>query len=177
MCNRKGSGRMFQIGEKIVYGSTGVCQVDDVTRLQMDGVDHERLYYILTPLDKRRGRIYTPTDNEKIKMRRVITKKEAEHLVDEIDGISQLDIKSNDKMREEKYKEILRTCDCHECIRLIKTIYLKKQNLISMGKKLPNTDEKYLRQAEDSLYSELSVALDIDKNGMVKYIEDRVNSK
>lgn len=168
---------MFQIGEKIVYGNNGVCQVEDVTRLQMEGVDKEKLYYILIPLDKKRGRIYTPTDNEKIKMRRVLTKNEAEHLVDEIEGISQLDIAANDKMREEKYKEILRTCDCHECIRLIKTIYIRKQNLISKGKKLPNTDEKYLRQAEDSLYSELSVALDIDKNGMVKYIEDRVNSK
>lgn len=168
---------MFQIGEKIVYGNNGVCQVEDVTRLQMDGVDNQRLYYILVPLDKKRGRIYTPTDNEKIKMRRVLTKKEAEHLVDEIECISQLDIAANDKMREEKYKEILRTCDCHECIRLIKTIYIRKQNLISMGKKLPNTDEKYLRQAEDSLYSELSVALDIDKNGMVKYIEERVNAK
>lgn len=168
---------MFQIGEKIVYGNNGVCQVEDVTRLQMDGVDNQRLYYILVPLDKKRGRIYTPTDNEKIKMRRVLTKKEAEHLVDEIECISQLDIAANDKMREEKYKEILRTCDCHECIRLIKTIYIRKQNLISMGKKLPNTDEKYLRQAVDSLYSELSVALDIDKNGMVKYIEERVNAK
>ncbi|MDE6254212.1 MAG: CarD family transcriptional regulator [Lachnospiraceae bacterium] len=168
---------MFQVGEKIVYGNNGVCQVEDVTRLQMDGVDNQRLYYILVPLDKKRGRIYTPTDNEKIKMRRVLTKKEAEHLVDEIECISQLDIAANDKMREEKYKEILRTCDCHECIRLIKTIYIRKQNLISMGKKLPNTDEKYLRQAEDSLYSELSVALDIDKNGMVKYIEERVNAK
>ncbi|MBD5136145.1 MAG: CarD family transcriptional regulator [Lachnospiraceae bacterium] len=168
---------MFQIGEKIVYGNNGVCQVEDVTRLQMEGVDNQRLYYILVPLDKKRGKIYTPTDNEKIKMRRVLTKKEAEHLVDEIECISQLDIAANDKMREEKYKEILRTCDCHECIRLIKTIYIRKQNLISMGKKLPNTDEKYLRQAEDSLYSELSVALDIDKNGMVKYIEERVNAK
>lgn len=168
---------MFQIGEKIVYGNNGVCQVEDVTRLQMEGVDNQKLYYILVPLDKKRGRIYTPTDNDKIKMRKVLTKKEAEHLVDEIDCISQLDIAANDKMREEKYKEILRACDCHECIRLIKTIYTKKQNLISMGKKLPNTDEKYLRQAEDNLYGELSVALDIDKKGMVKYIEDRVNSK
>lgn len=168
---------MFQIGEKIVYGSTGVCEVEDITRLQMEGVDKEKLYYLLVPLNEKKGRIYTPTDNKKVRMRKVLSKNEAQELVNEIDGMEQLDIASNDKMKEEKYKEILKECDCHQFVRLIKTIYLRKQKLISMGKKLPVTDEKYLRKAEDSLYSELSVALDIDKDGMVDYIEEIVSSK
>lgn len=168
---------MFQIGEKIVYGSTGVCEVEDITRLQMEGVDKEKLYYLLVPLNEKRGRIYTPTDNKKVRMRKVLSKNEAQELVNGIDDMEQLDIASNDKMKEEKYKEILKECDCHQFVRLIKTIYLRKQKLISMGKKLPVTDEKYLRKAEDSLYSELSVALDIDKDGMVNYIEEIVSSK
>ena len=168
---------MFRIGEKIIYGSTGICEVEDITHLQMDGIDRNKLYYLLIPMNERKGKIYTPTDNAKVKMRRILTKEEAESLVDEIKGIEQLGVAANDKMREEKYKETLKTCDCREWIKMIKTLYLRKQDLISNGKKLSNTDEKYLKQAEDRLYSELSVALDIDKDGMVKYIQEKVHSK
>ena len=38
---------MFQKGDYIVYGSTGVCEVMDVTTVEMTGVEKDRLYYIL----------------------------------------------------------------------------------------------------------------------------------
>lgn len=167
---------MFQVGEKIIYGNTGVCEVGDITHLKMDGIDESKLYYLLIPLNEKKSKIYTPTDNDKVKMRRVLTKQEAEELVNEIESVDEMGIMPNDKAREEKYKQALKTCDCREWIRMIKTLYMKKQNLIASGKKFPNTDEKYLRQAESNLYEELSVALDIDKNGMEQYIIDRVNS-
>lgn len=76
---------MFQIGEKIIYGSTGICEVEDITHLQMDGIDKNQLYYLLIPMNEKKGKIYTPTDNDKVKMRRILTKEEAELLVNEIE--------------------------------------------------------------------------------------------
>ena len=38
---------MFEQGEYIVYGSTGVCKVEKVTTMDMDGVPGDKLYYIL----------------------------------------------------------------------------------------------------------------------------------
>ena len=40
---------MFEQGEYIVYGSTGVCKVEKVTTMDMDGVPGDKLYYILRP--------------------------------------------------------------------------------------------------------------------------------
>lgn len=38
---------MFETGEYVVYGRTGICQVTGVTTMKMDGSSSERLYYIL----------------------------------------------------------------------------------------------------------------------------------
>ena len=53
---------MFQPGELVVYGSTGVCRVEEVTRPNLSGADRERLYYRLKPLQQD-GVIYTPVEN------------------------------------------------------------------------------------------------------------------
>ena len=41
---------MFLIGEHVVCGSKGVCVIEQITRLNISGVDREREYYILKPL-------------------------------------------------------------------------------------------------------------------------------
>lgn len=79
---RGGSG-MFQIGDKLVYGSTGVCLVEDITTVNLPGVDKNRLYYVLRPMYQD-GIIRTPVDNEKVFKRPVISRQEAEALIDMI---------------------------------------------------------------------------------------------
>ena len=51
---------MFEQGEYIVYGSTGVCKVEKVTTMDMDGVPGDKLYYILRPYHKEDREIFTP---------------------------------------------------------------------------------------------------------------------
>ena len=41
---------MFQIGELVVYGSTGVCRVEEISGLNQPGEDREKRYYRLRPL-------------------------------------------------------------------------------------------------------------------------------
>ena len=62
-------------------------------------------------------------------------------------------------------------------IRIIKTIYLRKQDRFAKGKKVTATDERYLRQAEENLYSELSILLGVPKNDMEEYITVRLDRK
>ena len=38
---------MFETGEYVVYGRTGICQVTGVSSMKLDGSSSERLYYIL----------------------------------------------------------------------------------------------------------------------------------
>ena len=73
---------MFEVGEYIVYGCKGVCQVEEITHIDIPGSNKDRLYYVLAPLEDRNGKIYAPTDNAKVAMRKVITRQEAEQLID-----------------------------------------------------------------------------------------------
>ena len=38
---------MYEVGDLIVYGRTGICEVTEITTLKMDGVPKDKLYYIL----------------------------------------------------------------------------------------------------------------------------------
>lgn len=166
---------MFEKGEYVVYGNTGICQVMDVTTMDLPGVPKDRLYYVLRPDGKRDGRIFTPVSNGKLVLRRVMTQEEAEHLIEEIPEIEMLGI-PDEKFREERYKECIKSCECRELVRIIKTIYVRKRERISQGKKVTVTDERYLKIAEDNLYSELSMLLGVPKNMMESYIAGRLKA-
>lgn len=85
---------MFETGEYVVYGRTGICQVTGVTTMKMDGSSSERLYYILRPGGETEGKIFTPVEGGKQVLRGIITKEEAEKLIDEIPSIETLSIEN-----------------------------------------------------------------------------------
>lgn len=173
---RKGSkDGMFEIGEYIVYGSKGVCQVEDITNVDIPGASKDRMYYVLRQLENGTGKIYVPTDNDKIVMRRVITKEAAEDLIRRMPEIDQLWI-DDDKKREAMYKEAIRTCDYNEWVRMIKTLYFRKKERTAQGKKVTALDEKYLKAAENELYSELSLILEIPKAEVLTYIREQIEA-
>ena len=37
---------MFEKGEYVVYGSKGVCRIQEISHVDIPGVDQKRLYYI-----------------------------------------------------------------------------------------------------------------------------------
>ena len=59
---------MYKKREYVIYGSSGVCQVGDVTTLDIDNVPKDREYYVLFPKDNG-GTIYVPVDVASNKMR------------------------------------------------------------------------------------------------------------
>ena len=165
---------MFKVGEYIVYGVKGVCRIEDITHLDIPGADKDRLYYVLTPMADG-GRIYAPTDNQKITMRKIITREEADQLIAEIPEIELLWV-PDDKQREAKYKEALNTCDYRVWVSIVKTLYLRKKERNAQGKKITALDERYMRTAENELYSELSLTLEIPKDEMENYIKERIDA-
>ena len=73
------------------------------------------------------------------------------------------------------YKEAIRTCNCVEWVRIIKTLYLRKKSRLAAGKKVTSSDAKYLHLAEEILYGELSVVMGIPKDEVETYITHRVH--
>ena len=78
---------MFNKGEYIVHGRKGVCKVEDITHLDIDGADKKSLYYVLIPMKNQDSKVFYPTDNDKIPMRTIHTKDQVEEIVEHINEI------------------------------------------------------------------------------------------
>ena len=63
---------MFSVGEYIIYGVEGVCEVEEAGKLKVAGLDKNREYYRLRPY-YHGGTIYTPVDGKAV-MRPVLTR-------------------------------------------------------------------------------------------------------
>ncbi len=167
---------MFQPGELVVYGTTGVCRVEEVTRPNRTGPDRERQYYLLKPLHQD-GVIYTPVEsNGKVPIRAVITREEAEALIDLIPTMcAEAYHGPTLQALAQHYQTVVRSHDCRDLIELMMSIYAKRQLVESQNRRLGMVDERFMKQAERLLYGELSVALDIPFDDVQSYIAQRVD--
>lgn len=164
---------MFSKGEYIVYGTTGVCRVRDITSMSTDGSGKEKLYYVLEPVGVSGSRIMTPVEGNKSILRPILSRDEAYRLIDGIEEVDQLWI-TDDKQRESRYKEALKTCDCREWIGIIKTLHFRKKDRLARGKRLTEVDERYLKKAKENLYRELSIPLEISAEEVETFIAERI---
>ncbi|MCD8300844.1 MAG: CarD family transcriptional regulator [Clostridiales bacterium] len=164
---------MFSKGEYVVYGSKGVCLIQDISHVDIPGVDANRLYYIMQPVQNTRGTVYLPTDNTKAVIRPVMTKDEANEFIDSIPSIAEL-IVVDEKKREASYKEALKSCSGQAWVSIIKTLRTRQTERLNAGKKITALDERYLKAAEHELYGEMSVSLDIPREDVEGYLKKRV---
>ena len=165
---------MFNVNDYIIYGSNGVCMIEDIcVPPKVDEEHKNKKYYVLRPIYSKGNTIYTPVDNTKVIIRKIISKEETKELIDSIPSIETISL-SDDKARAEECKNALRSCDYNEWAKVIKTINIHKQERISLGKKIGQIEERLLHSAEDFLYGELAVPLEIPKDQVEDYIAKRI---
>ncbi|MBR2765154.1 MAG: CarD family transcriptional regulator [Blautia sp.] len=152
---------MYQKGEYVVYGTNGPCMVEDVTKLKIPGCDAKRFYYVLRPVKTGKSVIYSPVDNEKVMIRPILSEEEATVLLQNIPQIALLEVES-EKVREETYKNVLHDSDLRRWIGLMKMLCRRRRDRLKQGRKITTVDERYLKETEDLLGSELSLALGKD---------------
>lgn len=165
---------MYQIGDLIVYGSTGVCRVEAVETPRHRPGEEERQYYLLRPLYQD-GTIRIPVDT-KVFMRPVISREEAEKLIDAIPGMNaEVYHERNFTQLAAHYQEALGSHECSDLIELVMSIYAKKQYVESRKRKFGQVDARFMKRAESLLYGEFSVALGIPFDDVQGYIASRVS--
>ena len=166
---------MFAVGDMIIYGSMGVCRVEAVEQRQQPK-GGEQSFYILKPIYQTCS-VSTPVDNDKVLMRPVISREEAERLIDTIPSVH-AEAYNNKVLRQlsEHYESIIKHYDCAELIELTMSIHTKKINCEEQKKKFGALDERYLKRAEDMLFGELAVALGIERKEVQNYIEQRIGA-
>ena len=167
---------MYQIGDLIVYGGTGVCRVEKVEAPKLKGTDGNRQYYTLKPLYQD-GTICIPVDT-KVFMRPVISREEAEKLIDAIPEVkAEAYHDRNFTQLAAHYQAALGSHECADLIELVMSIYAKKQFAESRKRKFGQVDARFMKRAENLLYGEFSVALGIPFDDVQAYIAERVSKK
>ena len=164
--------KMFSINDYVMYGSTGVCVIDDIC---VPGNGNENLCYILHPVFTKNSVIYVPVSNEKVLMRKVISKDEATGLLDIMPEGEPYNIQ-NRREKELEYKRALKSGKHVEWIRLVKTLYNKRQENGNgnFRQTFSETDRTLLCSAEKLLNGELSVVLQIPFEKMGDYITSKL---
>ncbi len=159
---------MFSVGQNVLYGTNGVCVVNDITEKKVGKVSME--YYVLKPLDTNFSTLFVPTNNEALvkKIRGVMTK-------DMINGVlSNLpepgEWNDNKQERSEQFKEVISNGDFTELIRMIRLIYKHSDELSELGRHLHMSDERLLKEAEKMVTEEIEFVLDVDKQQAVEMI-------
>ena len=126
-------------------------------------------YFILRPLNDKTLKISVPVTSKML--RNVISFDEANEL---INNMKNIDVLKDEKQMENEYKRLLDTRDLNDLVKIIKTTYLRNKERIDNKKKISEKDDNYFNKAEDYLYTELSVALNMKKSEVKKYIIEKL---
>ncbi len=159
---------MFAVNDTVMYGNAGVCEIVDI-RAQKFYQQPEKLYYVLKPIYEHNETIYCPVDNEKVRMRRLLSKDEIYQL---IQNMSDLDIAwiDDDQQRKEVFNEMLKNGSHQDLIRLIRALYLHKQQTEKAGQKFHVADTAILKEAQRILHGEFAHVLHLQPDEVAPFI-------
>jgi CarD family transcriptional regulator len=167
---------LYEVGDMVYCGGSGVCRVKDIAKRKFPGEEESRLYYTMEPLYQEYT-VHTPVNGSKVFMRDIITREEAVMLIDKIPSM-QVEPYNNKTVSQltAHYEASLQKHDCADLIELIESIYAKRQIAKDQRRKLGDVDRRFMEQAEELLFSELSVALEIPIDEVPEYIATRVKA-
>ena len=164
---------MFQVGDLILYGGTGVCRVIKVE----ERGEPKRLFYTLDPLYQTCS-ILTPADNERVPMRPILTEQAALDLIDAMPAAKGAAFHGRSSRElSEYYERAIKRYDCAELVVLAKSIYTKREETLRQNRKFGALDERFLKKAEDLLYGELGAALGLNREEVPGFIRARIGEK
>lgn len=150
---------------KYIIYERDVCIIEEVRKKYIKGID----YFILRSLNDKTLKISVPVTSKML--RNVISFDEANEL---INNMKNIDVLKDEKQMENEYKRLLDTRDLNDLVKIIKTTYLRNKERIDNKKKISEKDDNYFNKAEDYLYTELSVALNMKKSELKKYIIEKL---
>ncbi len=161
----------FKIGDYVVYGTNGVCKIDNITSTSLSPALPERDYYILSQV-KNGSTIYAPVDmtHAKNKMRTLLDKETIDSLLVAVKDKSMA--WTNDrKVRNVQFHEILAKGVSEEYLLMVRCIYMQKSYLEQNKKKLSNTDADILFTAQTLMEDEFSFVLGMPIQEVAAYVK------
>lgn len=168
---------MDRIGSYLVYGSEGVCLLEDVRRMAFDRTG-EAEYYVLSPVNRREAKIFVPVSCQALvdKMRPLITKEEIDRTIDAAANKKFVWIHDR-KRRASVFRAVRNEMKTSQSLMMLCCLYIKKQELEDKGKRMVFTDLEILSTTETLVGREIACALDIPYSEVGNYIRARLGLK
>ena len=162
---------MFNTGDTVSYGTSGVCTIAEKKRITLGGQPHE--CFILRPVFDDSMKICVPCDSTPLveKMRPVPTRDELLALLHEPAPAHDPDPDA----RRLTYRETLKTADLHGLIGMVRDIYTERALRRAKGKQLSVYEDNALRDAQNVLHSAFAYVLGITPNDVPAFIEKELN--
>ncbi len=164
---------MYQVGDQVVYGIHGVCQVAD---LEERVIDRKRVTYLaLEPMGQEGSRYLVPTHNAAAmgKLRKMLTPEAMEALLRSEEVRANGWIK-DENQRKQTYRELISSGDRLNLMKMVHTLYNHKQQQSAAGKKVHLCDENFLRDAEKLLAGEIAIVLGLEPDQAKKYVREQL---
>ncbi|MCR5403425.1 MAG: CarD family transcriptional regulator [Butyrivibrio sp.] len=165
---------MLNIGECVIYGSHGLCRVNDILVPSFLERGKEKEYYQMVSAVDAGSVLYVPVDGAEDKIRDVIGTDDAESLIDEIVETPLLELPEG-KKAEPAIMEVIKRNLTDEMMSLVKSLRRIKAVREAEGKKFAALNEKYLNMAEKLLYTELAFSLKTEKDDIKTRVIDELS--
>ena len=164
---------MFQIGDLLFYGTNGVCRVSEICSSPFDSTD-TRSFYKLTPISEHSTLvIYTPIDNDRVVMRPLISKDEAEALIARLKDIEKVAV-AVEKYRKDAYREAIREGAPEGFVQIIKTVRARREVFRKTRRRVPDLDNDFEFTAKNCLYGELCTVLGIPREEIHRIVTESI---
>lgn len=166
---------MFQKGDFAACGSRGICEIRNITTLNMDGIPKDRLYYEMQPVLNAGSKVFIPVSPEDGNpgMRRILTSDEAAQLLSSMRE-EEILWETDDRRREEQYRSIINAGSAAGMLALIRYVRSRQRERALKGRRLSSVDARYLKTAEDHLYTELSISMQVAAEEIREYVESGI---
>lgn len=161
---------MFEINDYFVYSSRGVCCIDDICEKKLGQTN--RIYYVFHPVTDSNNKIMTPVDNQKISMRAIMSKDEANNLIASFKEPNEMEWHESKKARDKVFDVILKRGDIFEHGQLLKLLMIKRDYARTISKKFADTDNRLLVSLQKLIYNELAVVLECTSEKVDTTIQD-----
>jgi len=159
-------------GQYVVYGTNGICLVDDITEMAFPTGGERKPYFLLRPRADAGSVIYIPHDNEALlsRLRPTLTKQQAEELLANPVQV-RIEWIDDRKQRVLAHREHLAENDPYSLLPLIRCLCLKRDELTAQNKKFSNADREALDSALHSVCNELCFAMELEADEIIEKLK------
>ncbi|MBQ9915223.1 MAG: CarD family transcriptional regulator [Clostridia bacterium] len=150
-----------------MYAGSGVYRIADIRQENFSG--EKQLYYVLNHTENDSMTVYCPVDSTRLSMRKLLSKEEIFDIIRLMPDTEEEWIE-NDQERNRRFTEILRSGDHMAMVKLIKTLYAKKEERLQEKRRLHASDERMMKDAEKLLHEEFAHVLRISLEEVLPFI-------